>query len=121
MLKSGTTRRDLMRSGAAVLAAGTLAAPMVHAQGSTLRCAFWDHWVPNGNDALKQLCAEWGEKNKVNVQVDFINTTGNQLQLTAAAQAQSRSGHDIISLQPWDPGAYADQLEPMDDVVGRLV
>jgi ABC-type glycerol-3-phosphate transport system substrate-binding protein len=85
-----------------------------------LRCAFWDHWVPTGNDAMRQLCGQWGERNRVNVQLDFINTTGNQLQLTAAAQAQSRSGHDIISLAPWDVGSYADQLEPVDDVMARL-
>ncbi len=122
---SGIGRRNVLRAGAGVVAAGggTLAAPMVHAQGTggTLRCAFWDHWVPGGNDSLKQLCARWGEQNRTNVQLDFINTTGNQLQLTAAAQAQSRSGHDVISLSPWDVGSYADQLEPVDDVIGRLV
>jgi ABC-type glycerol-3-phosphate transport system substrate-binding protein len=118
-------QKDLSRRG--VLAAGTagaataLMAPSVHAQPTTtLRCAFWDHWVPTGNGALRQLCGQWGERNRVNVQLDFINTTGNQLQLTAAAQAQSRSGHDIISLAPWDVGAYSDQLEPVDDVIARL-
>ncbi|MEN0075261.1 MAG: extracellular solute-binding protein [Paracraurococcus sp.] len=116
-------RRGVLRSGAGVVAVGALGAPMVHAQGTggTIRIAFWDHWVPGGNDALKQLCAKWGEQNRVNVQLDFINTTGNQLQLAAAAQAQSRNGHDAISLTPWDVGAYADQLEPVDDVIQRLV
>ena len=116
-------RRGVLRSGAGVVAVGALGAPMVHAQGTggTVRIAFWDHWVPGGNDALKQLCAKWGEQNRVNIQLDFINTTGNQLQLTAAAQAQSRNGHDAISLTPWDVGAYADQLEPVDDVIQRLV
>ena len=96
------SRRTVLRSGAGVVAAGTLAAPMVHAQGTggSLRFAFWDHWVPGGNDALKKLAADWGEKNRVNVSLDFINTTGNQLQLTAAAQAQSSNGHDGISLTP---------------------
>src|SRR5918998_1728941 len=123
LTRGGVTRRQTLRAGAGVVAAGALSAPMVHAQGTggTLRFAFWDHWVPGGNDALKQLCAKWAEQNRVNVQVDFINTTGNQLQLTAAAQAQSRSGHDGISLSPWDVGAYSDQLEPVDDVIGRLV
>ncbi|WP_187830142.1 ABC transporter substrate-binding protein [Siccirubricoccus phaeus] len=117
------TRRQTLRAGAGVLAGGVLAAPMVHAQGTggTLRCAFWDHWVPGGNEALKQLCGQWGERNRVSVHLDFINTTGNQLQLTAAAQAQSRNGHDVISLSPWDVGAYADQLEPVDDVIQRLI
>jgi ABC-type glycerol-3-phosphate transport system substrate-binding protein len=123
MAASGIGRRAALRAGAGVFAGGALAAPMVHAQGTggALRFAFWDHWVPGGNDALKQLSARWAEQNRVNVQLDFINTTGNQLQLTAAAQAQSRSGHDGISLTPWDVGSYADVLEPVDDVVNRLI
>ncbi len=123
MTKNGTSRRNVLRSGAGVAAAGVLAAPMVHAQGTagSLRFAFWDHWVPGGNDALKELATKWGEQKRVTVSLDFINTTGNQLQLTAAAQAQSRSGHDGISLTPWDVGAYSDKLEPVDDVIGRLV
>ncbi len=124
MTKNGITRRGVMRSGAGVAAAGALGAPMVHAQGTagSLRFAFWDHWVPGANAALQQLAQRWGERNRVNMTLDFINTTdGNQLQLTIAAQAQSRSGHDGISLLPWDPGTYASQLEPCDDVMQRLV
>lgn len=115
-------RRNLLLSGAGVAAAGVLAAPMVHAQGSagTLRCGFWDHWVPAGNGALRELCAEWGEKNRVNVQVDFITSVGNQNLLTIAAQAQSRSGHDILSFPTWEPAAKSELLEPVDDVMGRL-
>lgn len=115
-------RRDLLLSGAGVAAAGVLAAPMVHAQGSagTLRCGFWDHWVPAGNGILRELCAEWGEKNRVNVQIDFITSVGNQNLLTIAAQAQSRSGHDILSFPTWEPASKAELLEPVDDVMGRL-
>ncbi len=119
MADATLSRRGVLAGGAAITA---LQAPAVFGQAMpTLRCAFWDHWVPTGNGALRQLCGQWGERNRVNVSLDFINTTGNQLQLTAAAQAQSRSGHDIISLAPWDVGSYADQLEPVDDVMGRLI
>jgi ABC-type glycerol-3-phosphate transport system substrate-binding protein len=119
---SGLKRRDLLLAGAGVAAAGTLAAPMVHAQGSagTLRCGFWDHWVPAGNGILRELCAEWGQRNRVNVQVDFITSVGNQNLLTIAAQAQSRSGHDILSFPTWEPASKAELLEPVDDVMGRL-
>ncbi|MGI9127631.1 MAG: ABC transporter substrate-binding protein [Roseomonas sp.] len=119
---SGLKRRDLLLAGAGVAAAGTLAAPMVHAQGSagTLRCGFWDHWVPAGNGILRELCAEWGQQNRVNVQVDFITSVGNQNLLTIAAQAQSRSGHDILSFPTWEPASKAELLEPVDDVMGRL-
>jgi ABC-type glycerol-3-phosphate transport system substrate-binding protein len=119
----GMSRRNTLRSGAGVIAAGVLSAPMVHAQGTggTLRCGFWDHWVPVGNDVLRRLCAEWGQRNRVEVQLDFITSVGNQNLLTIAAQAQSRSGHDILSFPTWEPSAHARLLEPMDDVVGRLV
>ncbi len=118
----GMTRRGALRAGAGVATGTVLGAPMVHAQGSagSLRFAFWDHWVPGANSALQQLAQRWGEQNRVNMTLDFINTTGNQLQLTIAAQAQARNGHDGISLLPWDPGTYADQLEPVDDVMQRL-
>lgn len=119
---SGFKRRDLLLAGAGIAAAGTLAAPMVHAQGSagSLRCGFWDHWVPAGNGVLRELCAEWGQQNRVNVQVDFITSVGNQNLLTIAAQAQSRSGHDILSFPTWEPASKAELLEPVDDVMGRL-
>jgi ABC-type glycerol-3-phosphate transport system substrate-binding protein len=119
---SGLKRRDLLLAGAGVAASGVLAAPMVHAQGSagTLRCGFWDHWVPAGNGILRELCAEWGQRNRVNVQVDFITSVGNQNLLTIAAQAQSRSGHDILSFPTWEPASKAELLEPVDDVMGRL-
>ena len=115
-------RRSILLAGAAVAAGGSLAAPAVHGQtsGGTLRCGFWDHWVPAGNGAMRELCAEWGRNNRVEVQVDFITSVGNQNLLTIAAQAQSRSGHDILSFPTWQPAAHAEMLEPVDDVMGRL-
>ncbi len=123
MSRNGITRRHVMRNGAGVVAAGVLGAPMVHAQGTsgTIRCGFWDHWVPAGNGALRELCAEWGMRNRVEVNIDFITSVGNQNLLTIAAQAQSRSGHDLLSFPTWEPAAKAELLEPVDDVMGRLV
>lgn len=123
MANGNLNRRGALRAGAGVLAAGALGAPMVHAQGAAgaLRCGFWDHWVPVvGNEAMRKLCTEWGERNRVNVTVDFITSVGNQNLLTIAAQAQSRSGHDMLSFPTWEPAAHARLLEPVDDVVGRL-
>ena len=69
-----------------------LAAPMVHAQGTggTLALGFWDHWVPAGNDAMREHCNEWGDRNRVEVQLDFITSVGNKNLLTIAAEAQAR-------------------------------
>ena len=123
MPRNGITRRNVLRNGAGVVAAGALAAPMVHAQGTggTIRCGFWDHWVPAGNGALRELCAEWGTRNRVEVNIDFITSVGNQNLLTIAAQAQSRSGHDLLSFPTWEPASKAELLEPVDDVMGRLI
>lgn len=123
MSKNGITRRNVMRNGAGVLAATAVGAPMVHAQGTggTIRCGFWDHWVPAGNGILRELCAEWGQRNRVEVNIDFITSVGNQNLLTIAAQAQSRSGHDLLSFPTWEPAAKAELLEPVDDVMGRLI
>jgi ABC-type glycerol-3-phosphate transport system substrate-binding protein len=119
--RSALTRRQVMAGSAAA----ATAVPLVHvaAQGSAgrVRCGFWDHWVPAGNGALRELCADFATRERVEVQVDFITSVGNQNLLTIAAQAQSRSGHDILSFPTWEPASKADMLEPVDDVVGRLV
>jgi ABC-type glycerol-3-phosphate transport system substrate-binding protein len=122
MTNEGITRRNALRAGAGVVAAGTLAAPAVRAQATTtLRCGFWDHWVPAGNGIMRELCKEWGDKNKVDVQVDFVTSNGNQIIMTINAQAQSRTGYDLMSFPAWQPSAQARSLEPVDDVMGRLI
>jgi ABC-type glycerol-3-phosphate transport system substrate-binding protein len=122
MTRYGMTRRAALRTGLTGMAGAALPLFHVHGQGSAgvLRCGFWDHWVPAGNESLAALCKEWGAKNRVEVQVDFITSVGNQILLTIAAQAQSRSGHDILSFPTWEPSSHARLLEPVDDVVGRL-
>ena len=45
-----------------------------------------------------KLIKEWAEKEKVEVQIDFITSQGNKLLLTGAAEAQAKSGHDILAL-----------------------
>jgi ABC-type glycerol-3-phosphate transport system substrate-binding protein len=87
-----------------------------HAAG-TLSVGFWDHWVPGANDPLTKLCHEWADKNKVEIKIDFITSQGDKLNLTIAAEAQARTGHDVIRLSDSQPGAYAASLEPVDDVV----
>ncbi len=41
--------------------------------------------------------------------------------LTAAAEAQAGAGHDILRISDWQPGAYADLLEPVDELVNSLI
>jgi len=81
----------------------------------------WDHWVPNANNATSELIKEWADKEKVEVQVDFITSQGNKLLLTGAAESQAKSGHDIIALSTWLPSRYAEQLVPVDDLMTELI
>src|SRR6478736_2122902 len=116
-----TTRRTVLRTAA--LATTILASPFVrgsHAAGK-LSVAFWDHWVPGANKPLEQLCRDWAEKEKVDLTVDFITSNGDKDLLTAAAEAQARTGHDVIGLLAWYAPGYAESLEPVDDVMAALI
>jgi len=86
-----------------------------------LTMGFWDHWVPGANNTLTELVNKWAEKEKVEVQIDYITSQGNKLLLTATAEAQAKSGHDILAQQAWLPHANADLLEPMNDIMGSIV
>ncbi len=116
-----TTRRTVLRTAA--LATTMLASPFVrgaHAAGK-LSVAFWDHWVPGANKPLEQLCREWAEKEKVDLTVDFITSNGDKDLLTAAAEAQARTGHDIMQFTAWYAPGHAASLEPVDDVMETLI
>jgi ABC-type glycerol-3-phosphate transport system substrate-binding protein len=115
-------RRRLMANTAAASAA-FVAAPFVrgaHAAGK-LTMGFWDHWVPNANGATEKLVRQWAEKEKVEVQIDFITSQGNKLLLTGAAESQARAGHDILALSTWLPSRYKDLLVSMNDVMEDLI
>jgi ABC-type glycerol-3-phosphate transport system substrate-binding protein len=107
----------------AAASATLLAAPFVrtaHAAGK-LSIGFWDHWVPGANSATKALCEEWGEKEKVAVEIDYITSQGNKNLLTIAAEAQAKAGHDILAHPTWQPQGYAESLEPVDELMTELI
>ena len=122
MLRSRVSRRTLLGK-TALASAALVAAPYVrgaHAAGS-LSIGFWDHWVPGGNEASRQICQEWADKNKVNIKIDYITSQGMKNLLTIAAEAQAQSGHDIFAFPTWKPHENADQLVPVDDVMADLI
>ncbi|MBX9991153.1 ABC transporter substrate-binding protein [Phreatobacter oligotrophus] len=100
-----------------------LAAPFVrgaHAAGK-LSLGLWDHWVPGANAAASSVINEWAAKERVEVTIDYIPSQGNKNLLTIAAEAQARSGHDILAMPTWWPHAHASQLEPVNDIMGPLM
>ena len=102
MPRSSLSRRNLLKT-TAFAAASVVSAPYLrhsYAAGK-LTLGVWDHWVPGANTTLTKLCNEWGEKNKVEVTIDYITSQGDKDILTASAEAQARAGHDIMSHRAW--------------------
>lgn len=120
MRKSGA----VSRRRALQLASAASALPLVRIRSAgaagKLSLAFWDHWVPGGNDAMTRQINAWAQHNKVDVSVDYMSA-GNKLQITAAAEEQAKTGHDVIALPVWEIHNHASALEPVDDVVQRLI
>jgi len=115
------TRRRFVSTSAA--AATVVTAPFVHTAGAagSLSLALWDHWVPGANNAMTSICQAWAEKEKVNLQIDYLSTQGNKLYLTIAAEALAKSGHDIMDFSAWEPSRYENSLEPVDDVMKEVL
>jgi ABC-type glycerol-3-phosphate transport system substrate-binding protein len=115
------TRRHFLATTAASTA--LIAAPYVrgaHAAGK-LTVGFWDHWVPGANNATQVMCEEWAANEKVDIQIDYIPSQGNKLLLTQQAEAQAKSGHDILAMSTWVPSDHANLLERVDDVMEPLI
>lgn len=118
-----TTRRAVLRGIAGATAAGALAAPFVRGAfaAGKLSVGFWDHWVPGANDTLTKLCKQWADKEKVEISIDYITSQGDKLLLTGAAEAQAKSGHDMLTFLAWAGAAQADALTPLDDLMAELM
>ncbi|MFT4121739.1 ABC transporter substrate-binding protein [Bradyrhizobium sp.] len=122
MSRKQLTRRQFV-AATAMSSAALITAPYVrgaYAAGK-VSIGFWDHWVPGANDASKALVNEWAAKEKVDVSIDYITSNNNKIQLTVAAEAQAKSGHDILQMPTWWPHAYAENLEPLNDVMEPLI
>src|SRR5215475_6216973 len=113
------TRRTVLQTAAGA----TIAAPFVrgaHAAGK-LSFGVWDHWVPGAAETLKKICAEWGEKEKVDITVDLITSNGDKDLLTLMAEGQAKAGHDIMGLRTWYVASQAERFVPVDDIVKPLL
>ena len=119
------TRKLTRRRFLLTTAASTTLVAMPYVRGSyaagRLSLAIWDHFVPGANATSKALIEEWATREKVEVQIDYINNIGGKLLVTVAAEAQARVGHDIVYLTSWLPSDNARNLEPVDDVMEALI
>ncbi len=115
------TRRQFLATTAAATAAMTVG-PYVktaHSAGK-LSVFLWDHWIPGANNVSKKIIMDWGKANRVDVKVDYITSVGQKGQITLAAEARAKTGHDICDLPTVYTAIHRDSLEPMDDVVKAI-
>jgi len=122
MSRKKLSRRQFV-AATALSSAALITAPYIrgaHAAGK-LSMGFWDHWVPGANKASTELVNEWAAKEKVEVSIDYITSQGNKLLLTTEAEAQTKSGHDILAMATWLPHAHAELLEPVNDLIEPLI
>jgi hypothetical protein len=122
MSRKKLSRRQFV-AATAMSSAALITAPYIRSANAAgkLNIGFWDHWVPGANKTSTELVNEWAAKEKVEVTIDYIPSQGNKNLLTFAAEAQSKSGHDIQAMPSWQPHGYADLLEPMNDVVEVVI
>ncbi|WKA25498.1 ABC transporter substrate-binding protein [Bradyrhizobium roseum] len=122
MSRKNLSRRQFV-AATALTSAALVTAPYVrgaHAAGK-LSIGFWDHWVPGANKASTDLVNEWAAKEKVEVSIDYIPSQGNKLLLTTQAEAQAKSGHDIIAMNTWLPHSLAESIEPVTEIVEAII
>ncbi|HKQ26233.1 MAG TPA: ABC transporter substrate binding protein [Burkholderiales bacterium] len=122
MAASQFDRRRFLKASAAASGAAAVASYIrtSHA-GSPLSVGFWDHWVPGANAVLIKLCNEWSKKEKVDLKIDYFPDQGGKLALIGIAEAQAKSGHDILAFPTWFAAAQTGNLEPVDDIMGSLI
>src|ERR1043165_8101642 len=123
MTTRSPSRRRVLQAAAIATAAASFAKPFVRGAfaAGKLSVGFWDHWVPGANNTLTKLCNEWADKNKVEIAIDYITSQGDKLLLTGAAEAQAKSGHDMMTFMAWAGAAQARALAPLDDLMAELI
>ena len=117
------TRRQFFKTaaaGAASMLAGTsfFVRPARGTPRATVTMLHWSHFVPAFNPELERQITAWAAQRGVAARVDFIAVRDIPARL--AAEAESRTGHDIVQLILFDPALYYHHLLPLDDIASEV-
>jgi len=88
------------------------------AQKPEITVLVWSHFIPDVDKVLKKHAEEFGAAKGVTVRIDTIDL--KQFASKKAAEAQAKSGHDIIMNYGADPMLYDKLLANVDDLVQDL-
>ena len=95
------------------------AAPGGFSGGGSLNILMRSHFVPAFDVWFDKWAADWGAKNKVQVQADHI--TAGEIPAKVAAEVAAGAGHDLyVFTRPGDPNLYAKQLIDVSDVAKQV-
>ncbi len=89
-----------------------------YAQKRRLSMLSWNHFVPASDEKLAEWGREWGKQNNVEVKIDFI--AHRDIYVRLAAEAYSRSGHDIVMMAWNNPQLYAESLIDLDEICEEI-
>jgi multiple sugar transport system substrate-binding protein len=112
-----TTAAAAAKPTAAGAAAASTAPAVSKNLGGELKILQWSHFVPEyDTQFFDGFADDWGKQNNVKVTVDHIALA--QLPARSAAEAQSKSGHDIFGwFAQGGPRLYDEQLADLTDIV----
>src|SRR5260370_155596 len=104
---------------AAAATAAPQAAPGGFSGGGSLKLLMRSHFVPAFDVWFDKWAADWGTKNKVEVQADHI--LAGSLPPKIAAEVAAGAGHDIYVLtRSADIALYSNQLLDVSDVAKQF-
>ncbi|HEX9578914.1 MAG TPA: substrate-binding domain-containing protein, partial [Myxococcales bacterium] len=107
-MSSRISRRNLIKTGAALGASTLLLPKKSRAAAKTLRIIQWNHFVPGYDKWFNgTYIKEWGAKNDTEVIVDNIGIPA--INSTAAAEVAARKGHDLF-LFLWPKPVYEEDV-----------
>jgi len=107
-MSSRISRRNLIKTGAALGASTLLLPKKSRAAAKTLRILQWVHFVPGYDKWFNgTYVKEWGAKNDTEVIVDNVGIPA--INSTAAAEVAARKGHDLF-LFLWPKPVYEEDV-----------
>jgi multiple sugar transport system substrate-binding protein len=117
------TRREFLRAAgragaAAIVGYSFLAKPVSGSPTRSISMIHWSHFVPAYNPELERQVTEWSARRGATARVDFV--AYRDIPAKLAAEAESRTGHDVVQLRVFDAALYRQHLVPLDDVAQEV-
>ncbi|MEM4592842.1 MAG: extracellular solute-binding protein [Sulfolobales archaeon] len=112
------TRRQLLKAAGTLLGYSFLVGPAKAQPRRTVTMLHQSHFVPAFNPELERQVTAWAAQRGVAARIDFL--ASRDIPARIAAEAESKSGHDIVQLRAFDAALYRRSLIPLDDVATAL-